>query len=87
MISFSFLPRKKGGYGIWTFDEDEKEKPRLWLELSKDNPHIVPVSVQNREYADEFTTSIPKGLGEWLKVGDGIILESKEGELYIRKEV
>lgn len=81
---------KKGDYGIWTFDEDEKEKPRLWLELSKDNPHIVHIvaisSMQDKKYLNEFCVSIPDGLGEWLKARDEVILEPKEGKLYIRKK-
>lgn len=77
---------EKGEYGIWTFDEDENGKPRLWLELSKDNPHIVAIGMRNRNYIDEFKTSIPQGLGEWLKAQDEAILEPKEGKLYIRKK-
>jgi antitoxin component of MazEF toxin-antitoxin module len=81
----------KGEYGIWRFDEDENGKPRLWLELSKDNPHIVAIIMQkrrygNKKYIDEFTTSIPHGLGEWLKSGDEVLREVRDGKVYVRKK-
>jgi antitoxin component of MazEF toxin-antitoxin module/transposase len=84
---------EKGEYGIWTFDKDEKEKPRLWLELSKENPHISVIYASEvgyikykKEMKKQFHASIPYGLGEWLKARDEIILEPKEGKLYIRKK-
>ncbi len=78
------LGLRKGGYGIWTFDEDEEGRPRLWLELSKENPHIMAIGMIKSK--DEFQVSIPQGIGKWLKTQYEAILEPKEGKLYIRKK-
>jgi len=80
------LKLEAGMYGLWTFDKDENGKPRFWLELSKDNPHIVAISRSSREYADEFRALIPQGMGEWLKARDEAILQPKDDRLYIRKK-
>jgi antitoxin component of MazEF toxin-antitoxin module len=84
---------EKIGYGIWTFDKDDEGKLRLWLEFSKENPHITAIRSSMGEYvkynkgnANQFYATILKDMGEWLKAGDEVTLEPMDGKLYIRKK-
>ncbi|NYZ78536.1 hypothetical protein H0N99_00135 [Candidatus Micrarchaeota archaeon] len=87
------LEVKKGMYGLWTFDKDEEGMLRLWLELSKENPHIMAICTSEVGYVEykkesrkQFHATIPKGMGEWLEARDEVTLEPIDGKLYIRKK-
>jgi antitoxin component of MazEF toxin-antitoxin module len=87
------LKVEKGMFGIWTFDKDDEGKPRLWLELSRENPHISAIYTSNRGYTkykkagvNQFHAAIPQEMCEWLNGGDEAILQPKDDRLYIRKK-
>lgn len=81
---------EKGMFGVWTFDEDDEGRPRLWLELNHENPGITRIKESNskhatkREVYSQFAVSLPDNLKEVLEKADEAILEVKEGKLFVR---
>ncbi|NYZ76032.1 hypothetical protein H0N98_02165 [Candidatus Micrarchaeota archaeon] len=70
---------EKGEYGIWTFDENRA----LWLEVGTENSRNIGIA-QIWETLATFAVRIPKSIGEWPEVGEAVILEVKDGKLFIR---
>jgi hypothetical protein len=76
------LKVEKGMYGLWTFDENG-----LWLKLSKENPRISRIYATSEQYWDDLLMGIPEGFGEHIGKGDLVILEPKDGKLYLTKKM
>jgi hypothetical protein len=73
---------EKGGYGIWTFDENRA----LWLEVEAENSRDIRIARVWKHVAT-FGVHIPTDMGEWPKVGEAVILEVKDGKLYLTKKM
>jgi len=70
---------ERGEYGIWTFDENRA----LWLEVGTENSHDIGIAQIWKNLAT-FVVRIPRGMREWPEVGEAVILEVKDGKLFVR---
>ena len=79
------LKIEKGMFGIWTFEEDEEGKRRLWLELAHGNPDITRIGIGEEGVENQgLTAKLPQGMEGSFKTGDEAVLEVKDGKLFIR---
>ncbi len=70
-----------GRYGFWTFEDLNKS---LWLEVGGTRD-IAKITKVEREGGARFSIYIPKGMRGKLEKGDEVVLEVKDGKLYVTK--
>jgi len=73
-----------GQYGFWTFEDDGLNKS-LWLETGGAR-NIAKITKIEREYGARFIICIPDSMKGTLEKGDEVVLEMKEGKLYLTKK-
>jgi hypothetical protein len=64
-------------WGLLTFD-----KNGLCLEFEKEDPHIVSIANSRQGKRTDFTVTVPVDMG-WIKNRQEVILEVREGKLYV----
>ncbi|MEM3556086.1 MAG: hypothetical protein QXF56_05190 [Candidatus Micrarchaeia archaeon] len=75
---------RPGQYGFWTFLDDGINKS-LWLEV-REKRDVAKITKVERDYGPFFEINIPKSMREKFEKGDTVLLQVREGRLYIKKE-
>jgi hypothetical protein len=72
---------KNGVWIVWKFD-----KKGLFGEFKYKNPHIETIINYDRKGAKNLCVGIPSGLGGWIENNDDVILQMKNGKLYMKEK-
>jgi hypothetical protein len=70
-----------GQYGFWTFEDFNKP---LWLEVGGARD-IAKITMLERDYGAHFWFRIPESMRGKLEKGDEVVLEAKDGKIYLTK--